>query len=190
MKNVFKKLKLFFYSFLLRKMFLSNILKINILTIDLINHVGLLKTMGATVGATYGTSLVKYGITPSIGQSLGLAIGSFIGNKADEDLKSINDKLKIVNDRNDKYLENEKFEKHLTSHFDKCINHVIDVLIKSASCLSKEDMEDDEKILSKMSIYIYNNGKSVFENVFFAELMSNEKIRENLIEFVKNRLEK
>ena len=185
MKSIFKKLKLFFYSFLLRKMFLSNILKINILTIDLMNYTGLLKTTGATVGAVCGTALVKYGIPPSIGQSLGLAVGSFIGNKADEDLKSINDKLKIVNDRNNKYLENEKFEKYLIKHFDSCINNVIDVLIKSASCLSKEDMEDDDKILSKMSIYIYNNSKSVFENIFFAELMSNEKIRENLIKFVK-----
>ena len=80
MKNVFKKFKLFFYSFLFRKMFLSRVLKINIITIELLNHTGLIKSMSGAIGAVCGSQLVSAGIPITFGTPLGLHIGNFVGN--------------------------------------------------------------------------------------------------------------
>lgn len=79
MKKMLNKLKLFFYSFLIRDVFIAKILKIHILTYDILCNTGSAHKLGCIAGVTVGSSLTAYGIPPFIGIPLCSAIGKFLG---------------------------------------------------------------------------------------------------------------
>ena len=191
MRKFFKNVKLFFYSFLFRKLFLSRILKINIVTIDLLNHSGLIKTMSGTIGAVCGSNLVGFGIPITIGAPLGLYVGSFIGNIVDNELKEINGKVKLIDKSNEKYLYDEKVENLLTKRLSHCIDDVLDEFLLAYNFLTDEDKKlEDEALLTKFNLIMMSMEKKKFSNLFLCELMSDEKIRKILAKMIKTDLTK
>ena len=184
---IFDKVKLFFYSFLIRKMFLSRVLKINIMTLDIANRTGFMGIMGGAVGAACGSALSAVGIPPPLGTALGILIGKNIGDVADGELREINQKLKIVKDKNDKFLENEKVEQMLVDKFDKSISSILNTIVTNINRLSEEDKKlSDDGILAKLVLNIFQDEDREFSSLLFANLFSDERIRENLIKIIKN----
>ena len=184
---IFNKIKLFFYSFLIRKMFLSSVLKINILTLDIANHAGFMGTMGGSVGAVCGSALSAVGVPTVLGTSLGILIGKNIGDVVDGELREINQKLKIVKDKNDKFLENEKVEQMLVNKFNKSISSILNTIAININWLSEEDKKlCDDGVLTKLVLNIFQDEGREFSSLLFANLFSDERIRENLIKIIKN----
>ena len=191
MKKLFKKAKLFFYSFLFRKMFLSRVLKINIITVELLNHTGLIKSMSGTIGAVCGSHLTGAGIPITIGTPLGLHIGNFVGNIIDNELKEINNKVKLIDRSNDNYLENQKLESLLTIKLSNCIDDILDEFLLAYNFLTDDDKRlEDESLLNKFNWIMTNMEKKKFSNLFLSELLSDEKIRKILLEMIKTDLTK
>jgi hypothetical protein len=168
-------------------MFLSSVLKINILTLDIANHAGFMKIMGGSVGAVCGSVLSAVGIPPNLGTSLGILIGKNIGDVADSELREINQKLKIAKNKNDEFLENEKVEQMLVNKFDKSISSILNTIATNINRLSEEDKKlCDDGILTKLVLNIFQDEDRDFSSLFFANLFSDERIRENLIKIIKN----
>ena len=191
MKKVFEKFKLFFYSFLFRKMFLSRVLKINIITVELLNHTGLIKSMSGAIGAVCGSHLVGAGIPITIGTPLGLYVGNFVGNIIDNELKEINNKVKLIDRSNDNYLENKKIESLLTIKLSNCIDDILDEFLLAYNFLTDDDKRlEDDALLNKFNWIMTNMEKKKFSNLFLSELLSDEKIRKILLEMIKNDLTK
>ena len=183
MIKLFKKCALFFYSIAIRKMFISKVLKINILTLDLMNYVGLLETMGASVGAVCGSAIT--GVPTPLVTALGILVGKHLGKLADCELKEINKTLRIVDKRND-YRFSDKTENSLVEKFDECTNILLENLLFAISHLSENDKKsDDDTILSKVAMNLFNCKDSRFSCLFIAELMNDEKIRKNILEMIK-----
>ena len=178
MINLFKKGILFFYSIAIRKMFISKILKINILTLGLMNYVGLLEMMGASIGAVCGS-------TPLV-TALGILVGKHLGNLADSELKEINKTLRIVDKRNEHYHFSDKTENSLVKKFDECTNILLENLLFAIAHLSENDKKsDDDTILTKVAMNLFNCKDSRFSCMFIANLMNDEKIRKNILEMIK-----
>ena len=185
MINFIKKGALFFYSFV-SKRFFSKVLKINILTIDMMNYIGALEMMGATIGATCGSTVT--GIPTPLGTAIGILVGKKIGNRADEELREVNKRLKIIDRKRDEFSHNDKTEKLLVEKFDNCIDEFLNFLIFNVQNLSDEDKKlNDKELLTKFVLNMFKTkGQTRFSCLFIAELMSDEKIREKVLEIIKN----
>ena len=184
MINLFKKGILFIYSIAIRKMFISKVLKINILTLDLMNYVGLLEMMGASIGAVCGSTIT--GVPTPLGTALGILVGKHLGNLADSELKEINKTLRIVDKRNDHYHFSDKTENSLVKKFDECTNILLENLLFAIAHLSENDKKsDDDTILTKVAMNLFNCKDSRFSCMFIANLMNDEKIRKNILEMIK-----
>ena len=179
--------KLFFYSFFVRKMILSNVLKINIITLDIANYVGLLEIMGAATGASCGSLLSTVGVPAPLGVTLGMLVGKNVGKIADEELKEINKKLKIVSDKNESFIKKEKVEQKLVSGLNDGISEILNVLIENTNKLTEEDKKlEDKEVFQKFSFNVFQNIKEdKFTKSLFEKLLSDEKIKKNILEIIK-----
>lgn len=165
-------------------MFISKVLKINILTLDLMNYIGLMEMMGASIGAACGATIT--GIPTPLGTALGILVGKHLGSLADSELNEINKTLKIVDKRNDDNHFSDKTQNSLVKKFSECTNILLENLLFAISHLSENDKKsDDDTILSKVAMNLFNCKDSRFSCLFIANLMNDEKIRKNILEMIK-----
>lgn len=186
MKEILNKLKLFLHSFLMKDVFMSKILKINILTCDILHSTRSIQKLGYIAGVTIGSSLTAYGIPPFIGIPLCASIGKFIGKQLDKELNEINNSFKTLNDKNQKSIQTDN--KYLIIKLNKHINDLLDFLIFHVQKLSSEDKQlNDDEILTKLYLQMLKSKKKKnFSNAFIADLLSDDEVRNEILKLIKH----
>ena len=172
--RIYKNLKLFFYSFLFRKIFLSKLLKIHILTVQLLHKTGTIKILGGTAGGMAGGAIkpqLSFILIP-----LGAIIGSAIGGLIDEQLYQINKKIKSIDKSNDEYIQNNQI---IQTKLHNCIVDILQDIIYIAENYKETNTE-------KQVLEIINNkiSNKYFDNRY--KLTDNEKIKQKLIQLINN----
>lgn len=187
--KIYNGCKLFFYSFVIRDLFLTKILKINILTVDILHYTGMVKKLGGLAGGAAGASLTTCGIPPIIGTPLGVAIGSIIGSFIDKELYKINNTVKVIDNKNDEYVDQHKTELYISNKINDAVNQLLQLIQTTIqNDISDQDKKlNDDSLISKLTLYVMNNkdSKSMFSNLFLANLLSDVDVKKQLIELIK-----